>query len=560
MRQKWEGGCAPLQVRCAWLMALACIATMGIAPATAWAEEKGTDPGETAIDDADEAVEPVTPAASMTLPGPAPAVELGQADDGIVTQAELAAAEAAIREAEADLQEAKRQMELMGRKMAPEPQPVPGTGIGLVASDGQAKKLQFSLNDDGTLYFRLAMWLQVGTRAMQLNPGTTVQGDSNPWYGDVGLRRARFLAFGQIFPRTFILMHFGINNQTFRNARKPQLFFHDAWVEFQVSKNKAFYLGGGLLYWNGISRGTNASTITFMSLDAPIMNWPLIEREDQFARQLGIYAKGKLGLFDYRVAATRPFTPYDVDTPVLGPGTPPGPAQVSNYRNTNAWAYTGYFQFQFFDQESNVLPYTVGTYIGAKRVFNLGLGGYVHPWAVQYGETDPGTGEPISSKARTLVIAAGDLFLDLPFGGDDGGATTWYGVYQYQDFGPDALRYVGIMNPGDGGSGIPSPGSGRGNQYPTIGTGHHVYTELGILMPGHVGQEIKFQPYVNYHGASFQGLQAGMHHIGVGMNMFIHRHNAKVTLEYRNRPIFDESGQVQSRKGNSFVLQWHMFL
>ena len=49
--------------------------------------------------------------------------------------------------------------------------------------------------------------------------------------------------------------------QTFRNARKPQLFFDDAW--------------GGLLYWNGISRGTNASTITFMSLEyrnRPIYN------------------------------------------------------------------------------------------------------------------------------------------------------------------------------------------------------------------------------------------------------------------------------------------------
>ena len=51
-----------------------------------------------------------------------------------------------------------------------------------------------------------------------------------------------------------------------------------------------------------------------------------------------------------------------------------------------------------------------------------------------------------------------------------------------------------------------------------------------------------------------------MHHIGVGANMFIHRHNAKVTLEYRNRPIYDSSGRVESRKGNSFVLQWHMFI
>ena len=554
MRQKWEGGCVPLQVRCAWLMALACIATMGIAPATAWAEEKGTDPGETAIDDADEAVEPVTPEATMTLPGPAPAVELGEATD-VVTQEELDRAEAAIREAERDLEEAKRQMQLMGRKMAPEPEPVPGTGVGLASADGRAKKLQFSLNDDGTLYLRMAMWLQVWARSMQMNPGSTVLGDTNDWYHDVAIRRARFLFFGQIFPRTFILMHFGINNQTFRNARKPQLFFHDAWVEFQVSKNKAFYLGGGLLYWNGISRQTNASTITLMSLDAPIMNWPLIELEDQFARQLGVYAKGKLGLFDYRVAVTRPFTPNDVDTPVRGsveqPTAPPDTG-AGAYRYTNSWAYNGYFMFQFLDEESNVLPYTVGTYIGAKKVFNWGLGGYAHPNGAWYLNDD---GE---IKVVPVLIGSTDLFLDHPFGGDDGGAVTWYGVYQYQSFGPDNLRAIGIMNPADPGSCTTSIGCG--NQYPMIGTGHSLYSELGILMPGHVAQELKFQPYVNWQGSSFQALDEWMHHVGVGLNMFIHRHNAKVSIEYRNRPIFNTDGTLDNRKGNSFVMQWHMFI
>ncbi|TNF59373.1 MAG: hypothetical protein EP303_08325 [Deltaproteobacteria bacterium] len=437
--------------------------------------------------------------------------------------------------------------------MAPEPEPIPGVGVGLVSADGRAKKLQWSLNDDGTLYFRLAMWLQVWTRAIQLAPGTTVQGDDSPWYGDVGLRRARFLAFGQIFPRTFLLMHIGINNQTFRNARKPQVFFHDAWVEFQVSKNKALSLGGGLIYWNGISRQTNASTITAMSLDLPIMNWPLIEREDQFARQLGLYAKGKFGLFDYRVAVTRPFTAFDVSLTSSTPAPPP--TAVGNYRDTNAWAYAGYFMFQFLDEESNVLPYTVGTYIGAKKVFNFGFGGYVHPWGVWYGETDETTDPPtiLSATARTLVIGSGDLFLDIPFGGDDGGAATWYGVYQYQDFGPNNVRPVGIMNPADA-------GSGAGNAYPMIGTGHHVYSELGILIPGHVGQAVKFQPYVNWQGSSFQGLNDAMHHIGVGLNTFIHRHNAKVTIEYRNRPIYDGSGNVANRKGNSFVLQMHLFI
>ncbi|KPK17291.1 MAG: hypothetical protein AMJ62_02195 [Myxococcales bacterium SG8_38] len=463
--------------------------------------------------------------------------------------------------------------------------------MGLAASDGQAKKLQWSLNDDGTLYFRIAMWLQVWTRAMQLNPGTTILGNDNAWYGDVGLRRARFLFFGKIFPRTFMLMHFGINNQIFRRTRsyipvqdgttgdttgdvvlapttaeenrKPQLFFHDAWVEFEASKKGYIDIGAGLLYWNGISRSTNASTITFMSLDAPITNWPTIELTDQFARQFGIYAKGKAGLFDYRVAVVRPFTPSTAAFTVDG-----DPVTVAGINVTaNTFGYSGYFMLQFLDKESNVLPYTVGTYIGAKKVFNLGFGGHAQPKGVAY-DADPDP-DVVSLQTRTLWIASGDLFLDIPFRGEDRGAATWYGAYYYQDFGPNVVRNVGIMNPADVGTGV----QGGGNAYPMIGTGHTLYSELGILMPGKIGDVgIQFQPYVNYQGSAFEGFvnaprqdtvgfdRAWMHHFGLGLNMFIHRHNAKVTLEYRNRPIFGEDGSVDNRKGNSFVLQMHLFI
>jgi hypothetical protein len=399
------------------------------------------------------------------------------------------------------------------------------------------------------------MWLQVWTRAMQLNPGTTVLGKQENWYGDVGLRRARFLMFGKIFPRTFMLMHIGINNQTFRRegsrGTKPGLYFHDAWLEFEASKKGYFSLGAGLLYWNGISRMTNASTITFMSLDSPIFTWPTIEATDQFARQLGVYAKGKAGLFDYRVAVVRPFAaPFDPAAPLAPPASGAG-----TYNPTaNTFGYSGYFQFQFLDIESNVLPYTVGTYIGAKKVFNWGFGGHAQPIGIWYQDA------ATTFKKRALYIASTDLFLDIPFKTANGGAATWYGAYYRTDFGPNNIRSVGIMNPGDAGSG--TSGSGRGNQYAMLGTGHSGYSELGILIPGTVGDEIQFQPYINTQLSKWDAYQDIMAHFGVGLNMFIHRHNAKVTLEYRNRPIFDSSGtgNVESRKGNSFVLQMHLFI
>ncbi len=525
MRRKWESGLEPQQVRCAWIGALACIAIIGWAPSVAWAEEP-EPAGETAGEQ---------PAAAM------------ESEGNDVTKQEIDDAQAAI-------DEAQRQLDAMKRRIGEIPVKVPskmpgGTGL-VTGADGVAKKLQVSLNEDGSLYFRFATWLQVWARAMQLNPGTEVVGDDSDWYGDVGIRRARFLMFGQIFPRTFVLMHIGINNQTFRNARKPQVFFHDAWAEFQLSRNDTVYFGGGLLYWNGISRMTNASTITAMSLDLPIVNWPLIERTDQFARQMGFYLKGKFGLFDYRVSVTRPFTPYEVS---LNPGTPPDLTAnpgVANFRDTNTWAYAGYFMLQFLDEESNVLPYTVGTYIGGKKVFNLGFGGYAQPWAMAY--VDSVSGE---LKSSTNVIASGDLFLDHPFGGDKGGAATWYAVYYYMNFGPNFLRNIGIMNPADAGTGV----QGGGNAYPMIGTGHTLYSELGILLPFTVGKEMQFQPYVNWQGSDLEALDEWMHHVGIGLNMFVHKHNAKVSIEYRNRPIF-ANGEVDNRKGNSFVLQMHLFI
>ena len=550
MRRKYESGREPPQLRYAWIVALACIAVTGLTPTAALAEEPEAAE-EVAVEEA--AVEEVV-------------VEEAVAEEAVaeeMTEAEAAEAEESLAEAQesidlaqARLDEARLQFEKrFPYDTEPDPTAEP-VGPGFLSKDGEAKKIQVSLNKDGSLYLRFAMWLQVWTRAIQNNPGTTVLGKQESWVGDVGLRRARFLMFGKIAPRTFMLMHIGINNQTFRRdggGFKQQVFFHDAWVEFEAEKKGHLSIGAGLLYWNGISRMTNASTITFMSLDSPIFTWPTIELTDQFARQMGVYAKGKAGLFDYRVSVTRPFarTTYNPTTPGF---TPPAPGATGNYNPTaNTFAYSGYFQFQFLDIESNVLPFTVGTYIGAKKVFNWGFGGHAQPIGIWYAD---GAG---ATKKRALFIASTDLFLDIPFKKENGGAATWYGAYYHTDFGPDNLRNVGIMNLADPGSGTSA--NGGGNAYTMLGTGNSGYTELGFLMPGSVGDVgAQFQLYVNSQLSKWEAWQDVMAHFGVGLNAFIHRHNAKVTLEYRNRPIFNSNGTVESRKGNSFVLQMHLFI
>ena len=426
------------------------------------------------------------------------------------------------------------------------PAPVdPEQRPGLDFERGEAPQLRVKLNADGSRYLRFAAWLQVWIRAMQMNPGTTVLEEPTEWYGDIAIRRARFLMFGSILPRVSLMLHFGINNQSFVNARKPQLFFHDLWVEVEAYEN-FISVGGGLIYWNGISRMTNASTVSLLTLDAPIVNWPTIDETDQFGRQLGIYAKGQVKRFDYRVALTRPFS-TDV---VLIPG---GPADFND--RANSFAYQGYFQYMFRDIESNVLPYTVGTHLGTARVANLGTGFHVHPQGVANlstsGELNP----------RTLVALGADLFLDRPLAGRRYmGALTFYGVYYYLNFGPDYLRNIGSINPGDPGSGTSR--NGPGNAYPVIGTGHSFYSNLGWLLPV-TARILEFQPFAAIQLSAFEALADPMAFFALGANVFIHDHNAKLTLQYQNRPVFDigagEDSTVVDR-ASEILLQVQLFI
>jgi len=532
MTQKGGNGGESQALCCAWIVTLAGLVIAGPFPNTARAEERESVSHEA----------------------------LNKA------QQELNAARAQLDEAQARLDEAVNALppdmrEPTAEELLDPVDPVDESAIGPVPvgpgfmwQDGEARRLQWALNADGTRYFRMDLWLQIWTRAMQLNPDTTIgddpdtpeaEGSQSAWYGDVAIRRARVMMFGEIFPRVLLMMHFGINNQTFKRTNfKETFFFHDLWAELAAIREH-LYIGGGLIYWNGISRMSNASTVTFMSLDAPISNWPTIEQTDQFARQLGIYAKGKAGLFDYRVSVRKPFQPSVNTLTAMG-----------NYNPyTATWAYAGYFQFQLWDIESDVLPFMTGTYLGTQRVLNFGTGFYSHPKGIAYLD-DAG-----QVHEQALTVASADFFVDLPLRAEHGGALTAYAAYYWLDFGPNSVRYIGIMNPGDPASGIqPSPpGSGPGNQYPIIGTGSTGYAQLGWLMPWKL-RILQFQPYLVSQMSGFEGLHDPMVQFGVGMNMFIYGHNAKVTLEYRNRPIFNAGGNLESRAGNSFVLQIQLFI
>ena len=407
------------------------------------------------------------------------------------------------------------------------------------------KGLTLKLSD--TEFIRFITWHQVWTRFTEAAPGTTVNGRSRENYFDIGLRRSRFLAFAEINDFQ-ILTHFGINNQTFNNERKPQLFMHDVWAQYSLWKN-FISVGFGLHYWHGISRMTNASTLNFMALDAPITNWPTIERTDQFARYLGIWAKGQVENFEYRVSLNKPFR----FSGGLG-------SRADYDESSNTLSFAGYFEYQFLDRESNKLPYKVGTYIGSKSVFNLGGGFYIHPESMQSLNQD---GE---RQTHDQLLFGVDLYADMPLGErDSDGALSAYLVFYQYDFGPDHIRSIGIMNVSDNVDGAPFS---RGNAYPSIGTGQHVYFQGGYLIPPNTLGGWEFMPYFAFQFSNLEATDDPMLLFEGGLNWFLEGHHAKVTMAFRNRPIFVRNVDmtqnldeiVEDGRASEFIIQTMIFL
>lgn len=438
------------------------------------------------------------------------------------------------------------------------------------AVDHSYKPLTLKLSEDGSKYVRFIIWNQFWATYTQNNPGTVdVNGNVIETSSDMALRRARMLAYAQVSPRFLILTHFGINNQSFINGatapngpnatttpsnqgKKPHLFFHDVWTEYELAKDK-LYLGMGLHYWNGVSRLSSHSTLNFMTLDAPIFNWYNIEATDQFARQFGFYIKGQLGRLDYRFHLNKPFVNGPVATKTN---------MTANAVNVAAetWAPGGYVNYMFFDKENNKLPFYVGSYLGAKKVFNIGAGFYSQ--AEVTGTRTITSTDTLINRHNQLCLGI-DAFLDMPLGADKKSAISLYAVYYNYDFGPNYLRNIGILNEHAGTDAKIADRSsfGGGNLQPSIGTGSIIYGQLGYALPA-MANGTRFMPYATFTYKNFERLPDPTSQFGLGLNYFINSHFAKLTLEYQTRPVYQTNNGVIERNGSKgqLILQSHIFL
>jgi hypothetical protein len=426
--------------------------------------------------------------------------------------------------------------------------------------------LKVYLSHDSSQWLKATVVAQVWARDNDNNPGSTVLGYAQRETQDVGIRRLRFQLMGYVSKRVFVYVQFGMNNFNYLAPRKQGAFFHDVTTEYKVYK-KYLSLGAGLSTFGGPLRYSAPGVGSILMADAPIYQQTTNDQTDQFTRKLGVYAKGQIGRFDYRMAISKPFA---VQTMVPTLGTPGAATFDTAYSANSKFSalppnlqYQGYFKWHFLDKEGNDVAYNPGTYNGKKRVLTLGAGFQFQQNAMRYYDsTALPTAPSATATAATvatynkrvidgmlshdLLIVGADLFYDSYLNKDKGNAISAYGAFSYADYGQNYLRYNGVMNMNNGNNNTLASNTSfvnnknsYGNAFPMMGTGTTEYLQLAYKFKNNLLKERgTLQPYFGVQVSQYQALSYDhMVMAEMGVNWLISGYN-KISLNYQSRPVY----------------------
>lgn len=388
------------------------------------------------------------------------------------------------------------------------------------------------LTTDSAHYLRGTFVMQNWVRYNTNNPGSTVFGYAQQESFDIGIRRLRFQVFGPVARRVFVYAQFGLNSFNHLGARKAGAFFHDAVTEFEVAP-KYLSLGAGLNGWTGPARFSAPSVATVMMADAPIFMQATNDVIDQFLRKFGVYAKGKLSRLDYRVVVTKPFP---IQTASTG-----GDTTLSTFATFSprppGLQYQGYFQWQFLEQESNQIPYTVGTYFGTKRVFNIGAGFVQQANAMRYLKQTPAlAGDTAYSD---MLLWAVDAYFDSYLNKEKGNALSLYAAFVNYDFGKKHLRYAGVMNTANGTNNAALFGKTNfGSAFPMVASGSTIYFQAGYKFRNKLLKLGTLMPYFGVQFGQYEALADNMIMAEAGVNWLVSGTH-KISLNCQSRPVFE---------------------
>ena len=414
-----------------------------------------------------------------------------------------------------------------------------------VWSDG----LTYRFDETGKRYIRMTFVGQFWARYTETNPGTLVYDQERPHQVDFSLRRVRTQLFIQPHERWLLYAQFGINNFNHVSARKPSFFLHDFSMEYMAVKDKLF-IGGGLHAWGANSRYGAPAVASILGVDAPIYQQALNDQTDQFVRELGIYAKGRIGRFNYRAAVNKPFSFSKAES--FNAAQP-----ISNHAQFSprdpAIETGAYVEWQFFDKESDKIPYKAGTYLGQKKMLNLGAGFRYRPKAV-WLKTASG-----DTSYSALLMVTVDLFAEFPVRKNAKTFLNFYGAYTYYNFGAGYIRQVGVNNASTGSSLPASPYRGFGDSFPMVGTGNSVFVQAGVISPAFSGGKFRIVPYASCFGADYRVYKHPVWVYEAGVNYHIKNHNMKLTAGWQSRPFYFDVKSMPIRR-NLAIIQLQFFI
>jgi hypothetical protein len=417
----------------------------------------------------------------------------------------------------------------------------------------KSKELKMNFDTQGKKYFKVTFLNQVWLRASELNPGSTLDGFPVNDMWDVGLRRTRMQVFSKFSDKGFFYAQIGQNNLGFNTPRKQGVFIHDAIAELELAKRK-LSVGTGLTGWGGVSRYAAPAAGSILGMDAPLYQQATVDVNDQFVRKYSVYAKGKLGKLDYRVAVSKPMT---IKNSV--PASTPISHDIASFSLAPPKAqFHGYFMYQLKDEEANSVPYMAGTYLGEKEVLTIGVGG-LHQSKAMWHLT------PLKNDTsyQHMQIVNVDVFYEKPFSNTKRNALTLYGSIGYQNFGKNYIRNLAPMNPANGTNKM-NMLNGGGTAAPLIGTGNTAFVQMGYKFKDQLFSKWgTLQPYVSIQTSQFKLINNRMNLYNVGLNWLIDGAQSKISIDLQNRPIYTlndvSKWQSTSRKG-MVVVQYQVLL
>lgn len=336
--------------------------------------------------------------------------------------------------------------------------------LGCFSAFSQSNKLKLNLDESGKTYIKGSIRGQFWARYMDMNPGSTVNGEPVSNKFDFSIRRIRVGVSAQLTPKLYVFTLFGGNNINFKTSQNFDFDVLDFSVEYAFADEIA--VGVGESAWNGLSRWTVRSSKSLMALDAPLFSLLTVNKNDDLGRSLGMWVKGQLGKFDYVLALNSPNS--------FGVTATEG---VVNFALNNPRMRTsGYLKYEIWDNESNKSAYSggTGTYLGKKKIFNIGAG-YLFQGNMMSSLEN---GEEVFYDFKNW---AAEVFLDQPLNPDKGTAITGYLGFFSTDFGPDYIRNIGANDYTSGGTSF----NGSGNDFPMVGTGNTWFFQLGYLFQSH---------------------------------------------------------------------------